>query len=266
MKKSNLILGILFLFTLLSCDKSEKKQIDDIGYYNLTISRNDKLFQVFKYNNDKLLSQINYDTLGIIKEKIYFSYSSLIIKKDFYTADSVLKLSMIYKLKSNSQIDTIYTINNPSEIDDLKHGYLFRYLTNGNLDLVMDKMFSTGEHLDINFKWIGNNVSEKNFSITTGYPHYSYEYDDHPSIYKLIKSPIDVNIGNLEVAEIPISNNNIKKVNIKKLVNNDLIFDTVRYELYNSQMTYDKSGYLKIEIRNYSTKTVRLDYKIDTIR
>lgn len=266
MKNSNLIIGLFLLFTLISCEKEDNKQKVETKYYQLTVSRNDKVYQVFKFNGNNLLSQLNYDTLGVLKEKIYFTYSSQKIRKDYFNTDSVLQLSMIYKLNSSQNIDSIYTYSQPSNINDSKHAYIFSYSTKGNLDLIMDKVFLSGEHFDINFKWSGNNVAEKNFPFSSGYPQYSYEYDSNPSIYKLLNAPMDVNIGKLEVAEIPISCNNIKKVNVKKLVNNDFTFDTVKYELYNSQMTYDNNGYLRTEIRKYSNASVKFDYKLDTIK
>jgi hypothetical protein len=267
MIKTNFILGLFIFITFVSCDKeSNKTDLSLDKYYQLTVTRNDKVYQIFKFNNYNLLNQLNYDTLGVIKEKIYFTYSSQKIKKDFYNKDSVLLSYQIYLLNKNNTIDSIFTYNQPSELSDSKHACIFTYNKLGVLNVIMDKLFTTGDHLDVNFKWLENNVIEKYFPISSGFPQYSYEYDDKPSIYKLIKAPIDVNFGTRAVAEIPISTNNIKRINVKELVNNDFTFDTVKYELYNSQMTYDNNGYLRTEIRKYNNASVKFDYKLDTIK
>ena len=267
MIKTNFIFGLFIIITFVSCDKeSNKTDLSLDKYYQLTVTRNDKVYQIFKFNNDNLLNQVNYDTLGVIKEKIYFTYSSQRIKRDLYNKDSVLLLYQIYLLNKNNTIDSIFTYNQPPELNDSKHAYIFTYAEFGVLNVIMDKLFTTGEHLDVNFKWSENNLIEKYFPISSGYPQYSYEYDDKPSIYKLIKAPIDVNFGTRAIAEIPISTNNIKRINVRELVNNDFTFDTVKYELYNSQMTYDNNGHLRTEIRKYNNASVKFDYKLDTIK
>lgn len=261
------MIGFLLIFIFQSCEK-EGDEIETINdkCYQLTISRNDKVYQVFKFNDDNLLNQINYDTLGIIKEKIYYTYSIQQIKKDFFSKDSVLLSYQIYILNKNNAIDSIFTYTKYSGYSDLNHAYIFLYSDLRELNIIMDKIFSTNEHLDVNFEWDENNVSDKNFPINSGFPQYSYDYDDKPSIYKLLNAPIDVNFATLEIAKIPISTNNIKKISVKRLVNNDFTFDTVKYVLYNSQFVYHSNGFISSELRQYDNELVKFEYKIDTIK
>lgn len=257
----------MFFSFFISCDKDANKPvIEPDNKYQLTISRNNKLFEIFIFNDQQLLSQFNYDTFGIIKEKHYYHYSTQRIKKDFLDKDSVLLSYQIYKLDKNNLIDTILVYNKSTGFTQSNHGYIFKYSNLGKIDTIMDKAFSNNEHLDIGFVWSGNNVSEKKFPLSSGFPQYYYDYDNKPSIYKLIKAPVDVNIGTLEVAEIPLSDNNIKKVSVKKMVNNDFTFETITYELYNSSFIYNKDGYITSELRHYKDHAVKFDYKIDTIK
>lgn len=268
MKISYLLFGLIILISIVSCkEESFPEEEKDTLFYQMTIFRNNKIYQEFTFDDNNLLKQLNYDTSGVLTEKIFLTYNANEIRKDFYDADSVLQSYQVYRLNDLDKIDTIFDYNQPIKVNDSKHAYIFNYSkVDGKLSVIMDKYFPTGEHLDVSFKWSGLNVTEKNYPISSGFPQYSYEYDSNPSIFKLIKAPIDVDFGELKVAEIPISVNNVKKVNIKKLVNDDFTFDTVRYELYNTQMSYDANGYLIEELRQYNNEVVKFEYLLDTIK
>jgi hypothetical protein len=267
MLQRNILTGLIFFIVITSCEKDESKTDKKLDTnYQLTITRNSIIFQRFRYNDVNLLSQINYDNSGVIKEKIYYTYSAKEIRKDFYSKDSVLAFYQIYRCGNTYQTDSIITYYPLSGQVGTNHAYIVSYSDHGQIDTITDKVFSSNEHLEIVFAWLGKNLKEKKFPLGSGFPQYFYDYDDKPSIYQLIKAPIDVNIGRFEVAEIPISENNIKKVNIKKIVNHDFIFDTLYYELYHSTFIYNEYGYISSELRQYNSYVDKYEYKLDTLK
>lgn len=267
MKILHLILIGSTIITALSCEKEVVNENDHSSkLIQLRINRNNKIYQIFNYADNELQSQINYDTMGIVIEKIYYFYEQNHITKNIYNTDSILETYQIYLLNDNQDVDTILTYYRLSDFSDTGFGLLFFYSDDGKLKTIMDKDLDGTEHLDIDFEWDGNNVNAKRFPLSSGFPQYYYEYDSNPSIYKLFNAPIDVNIARLEVAEIPMSENNISKVNVKQLINNDFTFDTVEYELYNSNFIYDEYGDVQEELRKYRNYSVVFDYEIDTLK
>jgi hypothetical protein len=262
MYKSLLFIPILIIsICVASCKKDDSIIVSkESEKYKLSLYRNSKLFQSFGFNDQHLLSQINYDTMGFATEKIYYSYTAQKLRKDFFDADSSLQKYHYYKLDKNNRIDTViayYLL--VDSFSDLNQRFIFKYSSNGKLDTIISKNYITNEHTDVSFNWSGENLKEKKY-LQPDLPKNYYEYDVNPSIYNLIHVPIDVDIYWNQIAVIPISKNNIIKHAI-------YISDTLKdIESYNSDLTYDSKGYMSTENRHYINKTEKYEYKLDTLR
>lgn len=246
-----ILIGVMVLLTLNFCEKDDKTITIKKGHFLSKIFYNDKPSEIYHYNNDGFLIQI--DRIFIMRNdtdiyKMLFEYNSNgLISKWIYT--DTIGNPIFYELfKYNNYNQLISRVN--YNFNKLKNNFepasqvRFEYKDKKIEERFYQNGIKTSSYVEFEYDlWKQNILSSRYYSSDSLYLIELYEYDKNFNPIHDLKLPLPLNIYNIFERAVYFSKNNLIKVNSLRVNANNASIDSFFSDMKKINYKYDELNY-----------------------